>query len=84
MSSVSPPNTRQSVKNRSKMERMSSPPTIAAADDISKKIVSPFPTIPNLPSGLTIERVSPSRSTPDSKICVMCRQPGKNFLHFVY
>ncbi|XP_044254211.1 PHD finger protein 21A-like isoform X1 [Tribolium madens] len=66
-SSISPPNTRQAV--RKKNERVSPPPTNGNAK-------LPFPQIPNLPSGLTIERVSPSSSSPDSKTCVTCRQPG--------
>lgn len=80
MSSISPPNTRQSVKNKNKVERIHSPPSNGGINngvDVAKKTVTPFPTIPNLPSGLTIERVSPSRSTPDSKICIVCKQPGK-------
>ncbi|XP_049825967.1 PHD finger protein 21A isoform X2 [Aethina tumida] len=35
-----------------------------------------FPAIPNLPSGLIIERVSPGSPSPDSKTCIKCKQPG--------
>lgn len=38
-----------------------------------------FPAIPNLPSGLIIERVSPGSPSPDSKTCIKCKQPGKVF-----
>lgn len=41
-----------------------------------KSIVPPFPSIPNLPSGLIIERISPGSSSPDSKQCIVCKQPG--------
>lgn len=74
MVNMSPPNTRQAVK-KAKAERTS--PTLLLEDlEVVKKVAAPFPVIPNLPSGLTIERVSPSRSTPDPKACIVCKQTG--------
>lgn len=75
MSSISPPNTRQSARNKNKGERISPPPRNGV--EAVKKVLVPFPAIPNLPSGLTIERVSPNRSSPDPKVCIACRQSGK-------
>lgn len=44
-----------------------------------------FPVIPNLPSGLTIERVSPVKPGDMSK-CIECNLPGKFIItpNFVY
>lgn len=39
-----------------------------------------LPTIPNLPNGLVIERVSPGSTSPDTKQCIVCKQPGKSCL----
>ncbi|XP_060530134.1 PHD finger protein 21A-like isoform X2 [Cylas formicarius] len=43
--------------------------------NVDLKSVNSFP-IPNLPSGLIIERVSPCSNSPDSKSCIICKQPG--------
>ncbi|KAF2883171.1 hypothetical protein ILUMI_23007 [Ignelater luminosus] len=75
MSNLSPPNTRQSAKNRAKAERAATPPS----KDNSRATSPVDPTrlpIPNLPVGLTIERVNPNRASPDTKVCVVCRLPG--------
>ncbi|XP_018326931.1 PHD finger protein 21A [Agrilus planipennis] len=79
--SLSPPNTRQAVKNRNKLERsLSSPGRGDSPPDspieTSKKLPPSFPSIPNLPSGLTIERVNPNRSSPEEKHCIVCRSSG--------
>jgi len=42
---------------------------------VDKKIVN-FPSIPNLPSGLTIERINQARSNADNKVCIECRLTG--------
>ncbi|XP_017769612.1 PREDICTED: PHD finger protein 21A isoform X2 [Nicrophorus vespilloides] len=70
LANASPPNTRQSVKNKArgssptfKQSRPSSP--------VDKKL-----SIPNLPSGLTIERITQARSTADTKTCIECRLGG--------
>lgn len=79
-SNFSPPNTRQSVKNK-KLERTSPPlknnSRPDSPEELSKK-VSPFPSIPNLPSGLTIERVGPGF---ESKVCIECKLSGKIFVY---
>lgn len=77
-SNISPPNTRQSVKNKKLETRASSPPLKSnsrpnSPPELAKKI-SPFPSIPNLPSGLTIERVGPGF---ENKVCVECKLSGK-------
>ncbi|KAJ8927110.1 hypothetical protein NQ314_020383 [Rhamnusium bicolor] len=67
-----------------KQERISPPPTVNPVSKselpgdsfVNKPLYNSFPTIPNLPSGLIIERVSPGSSSPDSKACVTCKQPG--------
>ncbi|KAG5886977.1 hypothetical protein JTB14_006619 [Gonioctena quinquepunctata] len=81
ISSISPPHTRQSVKKR--QERNSPPlsgtttaPPQKSEQTSNRTVFSTFPSIPNLPSGLIIERVSPGGSSPDSKICIVCKQPG--------
>ncbi|KAJ8919286.1 hypothetical protein NQ315_003870 [Exocentrus adspersus] len=78
ISPISPPHTRQSVRRR--QERVSPPPTtnsgIKQEISVNKSIYNTFPTIPNLPSGLIIERVSPGSSSPDSRTCITCKQPG--------
>lgn len=73
-----PPNTRQAM--RRKNERVSSPPPLppSANNGTDEDKFTQFPSIPNLPSGLTIERVSPTNSaSPDGKICISCRHPGE-------
>ncbi|XP_048526594.1 PHD finger protein 21A-like [Dendroctonus ponderosae] len=40
------------------------------------KTESSFPAIPNLPSGLIIERISPGRTSPEPKQCIVCKKPG--------
>nr|XP_023022333.1 PHD finger protein 21A-like isoform X1 [Leptinotarsa decemlineata] len=79
ISPISPPHTRQSVKKR--QERNSPPLTGTTSTQKSEQIAnkavfSSFPSIPNLPSGLIIERVSPGSSSPDSKTCTVCKQSG--------
>ncbi|XP_018565176.1 PHD finger protein 21A-like isoform X2 [Anoplophora glabripennis] len=78
ISPISPPHTRQSV--RRKQERISPPPSthsgLKSETNVIKPIFNSFPTIPNLPSGLIIERVSPGSSSPDSRACITCKQPG--------
>ncbi|CAG9854222.1 unnamed protein product [Phyllotreta striolata] len=87
ISPTSPPHTRQSVKK--KQERTSPLPTTSVvlksprSDQsgnnaaLNKLSFGSFPVIPNLPSGLIIERVSPSdSSSSDNKACVMCKQSG--------
>ncbi|KAI4462607.1 phd finger protein [Holotrichia oblita] len=79
---VSPPNTRQAVRNKNKTDRGAISPKTnsrpSSPAEPPKKVLAPFPTIPNLPSGLTIERVPPTgrHGTSDSKQCVECRLPG--------
>jgi hypothetical protein len=75
-SSVSPPNTRQAVRKKNERVSPPLPATNGNSSASSKSAFVSFPAIPNLPSGLTIERVSPTSSSPDSKTCVTCRQPG--------
>nr|CAI5862310.1 unnamed protein product [Callosobruchus analis] len=49
----------------------------ASTTAMNKSVLSSFPSIPNLPSGLIIERVSPSESpSPDTKICNVCKLTG--------
>lgn len=73
---ISPPNTRQAVKRRN--ERIS-PPTVNTNSDNgtarSKTPTNCIPPIPNLPSELTIEKVSPC-SSPESKVCKICKTSG--------
>ncbi|CAH0561292.1 unnamed protein product [Brassicogethes aeneus] len=52
------------------------PEPVPDGDAEAKPVFAPFPAIPNLPSGLIIERVSPSSSSPEYKTCVKCKQPG--------
>lgn len=75
MSNCSPPNTRQSAKNKAKAERPATSPgkdNSRAASPVDPKKLP----IPNLPVGLTIERVNPNRASPDSKSCIVCRLTG--------
>ncbi|VEN34912.1 unnamed protein product [Callosobruchus maculatus] len=49
----------------------------ASTTALNKNVLSSFPSIPNLPSGLIIERVSPSESpSPDTKVCNVCKLSG--------
>ena len=77
---ISPPNTRQSVRNRNKLERAGSPKNSSrpcSPTEQVKKLIQPFPSIPNLPSGLTIERIQPAHADLlDTKHCVECRLSG--------
>ncbi|KAK9870302.1 hypothetical protein WA026_006388 [Henosepilachna vigintioctopunctata] len=77
-SSFSPPNTRQAVKKRN--ER-ASPLPISENGNIEHRssAATSLPSIPHLPSGLTIERVSPS-SSPELSSCTMCKQSNGNLL----
>lgn len=73
---ASPPHTRQAGRNKKEKtppKKAPSPPPPLPAN-----ILAPLPAIPNLPSGLTIERVTPAKlnSVPNEKICVECRLPG--------
>ncbi|KAF7267329.1 uncharacterized protein LOC143204862 [Rhynchophorus ferrugineus] len=83
----SPPNTRGRKRQEMARSKSKSPPSsqnnltnekLTNGDQSNQKndIKSSFPSIPNLPSGLIIERVSPGRSSPDAKQCIMCKQPG--------
>lgn len=93
ISPLSPPQTRQSCKKKQERTSPPStsytttpvPKSPAKLEqngnvnNVSSKQppFAPFPVIPNLPSGLIIERVSPSgSSSPDNKTCVTCKQPG--------
>lgn len=75
MSSCSPPNTRQSAKNKAKAER---PPTPSSKDDsrASSPVDPQKLPIPHLPLGLTIERVPTNRASSDPKSCIICRLAG--------
>ncbi|KAL3267274.1 hypothetical protein HHI36_011406 [Cryptolaemus montrouzieri] len=78
-SSFSPPNTRQAVKKRN--ERISPPSSLIenVSQEQKTSISLPVPAIPNLPSELTIERVSPT-SSPDLSSCTICKQTSGNLL----
>ncbi|KAF5297342.1 hypothetical protein FQA39_LY12181 [Lamprigera yunnana] len=75
MSNCSPPNTRQSAKNKAKAERAVTPPSKDNSRATSPVDPKKLP-IPNLPVGLTIERVNRSRASPDNKTCIVCRLTG--------
>ncbi|KAK4886831.1 hypothetical protein RN001_003102 [Aquatica leii] len=75
MSNCSPPNTRQSAKNKAKAERAVTPPSKDNSRPGSPIDPKKLP-IPNLPIGLTIERINPNRSSPDIKSCVVCHLTG--------
>ncbi|KAL1509873.1 hypothetical protein ABEB36_004544 [Hypothenemus hampei] len=63
-------------KNKSAVEKsINNNSNIESKTDL-KPIINPFPSIPNLPSGLIIERISPGSTSPDSKQCIVCKQPG--------
>ncbi|XP_030767786.1 PHD finger protein 21A [Sitophilus oryzae] len=85
----SPPNTRGRKRQEMQRSKSKSPPSSFSNNSVAierftngnqpsqkSDIKSAFPSIPNLPSGLIIERVSPGRSSPDTKQCIMCKQPG--------
>lgn len=66
------------MKNK-KAERLLSPPLKNSRPNSpleQSKKVSPFPSIPNLPSGLTIERVGPGF---ENKLCIECKLSGKYY-----
>lgn len=77
---MSPPNTRQAVKNKMKAEQRTSPPLHRAdsrsSSPVNKKTVPVGLNIPNLPSGLTIERINGNKQSPDNKVCLVCRTAG--------
>ncbi|XP_022906104.1 PHD finger protein 21A [Onthophagus taurus] len=73
---VSPPHTRQAVRNRNKCNERNSPPKKNSGPPSPVDNALPFP----LPSELTIERVNAVKKNLGEKICVECRNPGNGSL----
>lgn len=81
---VSPPLSSQSQRSDS---RSSSPLNNSNATQATKKQASngvPIGlNIPNLPSGLTIERINGNKQSAENKVCLVCRAPGNLFFLFL-
>lgn len=99
--SMSPPNTRQAMKNKLKEQQQQekqrvSPPLSSQSQRSDSRSSSPLSNsnatqaakkqasngvpiglnIPNLPSGLTIERINGNKQSAENKVCLVCRAPG--------
>ncbi|XP_072377008.1 PHD finger protein 21A-like isoform X1 [Diabrotica undecimpunctata] len=76
---ISPPlpNTTSVISSTPSKSPVKSEQNGNASSTLTNSQFNSFPIIPNLPSGLSIERVSPTGSlSPDNKTCVTCKQSG--------